>query len=138
MSRVAKWNPMKFDKEFGALTLGMLRDAAEVVADNARNRCPVGTISRPAYKTGPYSGESWTERRPGALKRSVRVVEKHDQYGAPLSDGRNVRVYVGNRDAYYARIVEYSHPTAKGFMRKSLAASTAAIRAIIMGKGKAA
>jgi hypothetical protein len=89
------------------------RKAAKVMRDAVYNACPVGTISRPMYKSGPYAEVKWTARDEGQLKKSVRVVEqKEEQHGWNLarfhvlgSQGI-VRVYAGNFLAYYARIVE--------------------------------
>ncbi len=104
-----------------------LRAAAGVVAASARARCPVGTVSRPVYKRGPYAGQPWTARDAGALKKTIRVVEKHDVSGAAILESRNVRVYAGNYIVYYAKIVEYT----RAYLRPALNASKGAIRSII-------
>ena len=125
--RVANWNPQKFDGEFINASMDRLRKAANVIADKARARCPVGTISRPIYKTGPYAGQSWTARDAGALKKSIRVVEKKGQ-GAAILEDRNIRVYAGNYNVYYAKIVEYA---GKKFLRPALNESKDEIRNIL-------
>ena len=129
--RVSNWNPQKYDSEFIEASMDRLVKAAHVIANEARSRCPVGTISRPIYKTGPYAGQPWTARDAGSLKRSIRVVEKNeDQTGALLSisKNRNVRVYAGNYLVYYAKIVEYA---GKKFLRPAVNASKPAVRSIL-------
>ena len=128
--RVENWNPNKMDQTFENVAVSRLLEAAEVVADTARSKCPVGTISRPIYKTGPYAGQPWTARDAGQLKKSVRVVQKKTKSGKALSKKRNVRVYAGHFLAYYASIVEYSRP----FLRPALASSMSQVKSIIGAK----
>jgi len=108
-----------------------LVEAAEVVASAARQKCPVGTISRPMYKTGPYAGQPWTARDAGQLKKSIRVTRKKTKSGKSFSKKRDVRIYAGSLGevnlAFYAPIVEHSKP----FMRPALAQSIPAIKTII-------
>ena len=125
--RVEAWNPNSMDQEFENVAIERLVEAAEVVASNARRKCPVGTVSRPIYKRGPYAGQVWTARDAGQLKRSIRVVRKKTKSGKAFSKRRDVRVYAGHYLAYYARIVEYSRP----FLRPGLYASTAEIKSIV-------
>lgn len=91
--------------------MDVLEKLGEVVAEKARAKCPVGTKSRPVYKSGPYAGEEWTKRDAGALRRSIRVVRK---YGDPEM---NVWVMAGNKVTYYAAIVEHYTPFLKPAMR---------------------
>lgn len=131
MARVSNWNPTKHNEALINASMKRLRKAAEVVAENVRSRCPVGTISRPIYKTGPYAGAKWTARDAGALKRSIRVVEKRGATAIDLFTGskqKNIRIYAGNFLAYYAKIVEYS---GKKFMRPGLNASKNQVRSIL-------
>jgi hypothetical protein len=125
--RVENWNPNVADQTFEDIAMDRLLDAAKVLAANVRQRCPVGTVSRPMYKTGPYAGEPWTARDKGQLRKSVRVVQKLSKSGKPLMSRKNVRVYCGHYLAYYASIVEFSKP----FMRPSFEASVPAIKSII-------
>lgn len=125
--RVEAWNPNAMDETFEHVAVERLLEAAEHVADEARARCPVGTVSRPMYQRGPYAGQVWTARDAGQLKKSIRVVQKKTKTGKPLSRRRDVRVYAGHFLAYYARIVEFTRP----FMRNALNASIAQIRAIV-------
>lgn len=118
--RVSNWRPEAYDKEFISASMDRLRKAAEVIATKARSKCPVGTISRPIYKRGPYAGKSWTARDAGALKKTIRVVEKNGV--------RNIRVYAGNFNVYYASIVEFA---GKKFLRPALNESKEEIRSIL-------
>lgn len=126
--RVENWNPNAMDQSFEDVAIERLLEAAEVVAETARRKCPVGTISRPMYKKGPYAGQPWTARDAGQLKKSIRVTQKKSKLGKPLMRKRNVRVYAGNTLAYYASIVEHS---GKPFMRNALAESIQRVRYII-------
>jgi len=130
MARVSSWNPQRYDQEFADAAMERLREAGEVIAEAARAKCPVGTVSRPIYKRGPYAGQPWTKRDAGALKKTIRVVEKHDQHGTPLAKGRNIRVYAGNYLVYYAKIVEYA---GQKFLRPALASVKSRIRSILGG-----
>jgi len=123
--RVKNWNPQKWDGEFIGAGMNRVKKAAELVAERARIKCKVGTISRPMYRRGPYAGQPWTARDAGQLNQSIRVVEKHDQKG--FDKRRNIRVYAGHYLAYYASIVEYTTP----FLRPALNGSNAEIRGIL-------
>ena len=125
--RLENWNPNKADQEFEHIAIERLAEAAEVVKDAAKGRCPVGTISRPMYRSGPYAGQEWTARDAGQLKKSVRVTRKKTKSGKAFSKKRNVRVYAGNYLAYYASIVEHSRP----FMRPALTSTLAEVKQII-------
>lgn len=130
--RVSNWHPEKYDKEIAGSAMDRLRAAAQVVAREARGRCPTGSISRPMYKSGPYANQPWTARDAGSLKRTIRVVEKKGpEEGAMLFESRNVRVYAGTYIVYYASIVEHTRP----FLRPALEASKGAIAGIIRGGG---
>jgi len=121
--RVSNWNPQKFDGEIMTAAMDRLENAAKVVADAARSRVRVGTIAR----TGKPNGKEWKDRQPGTLKKSIRVVRLKDD------KRRNVRVYAGNYQAFYARFVEYgtAKTKAKPFLRPALNASKAAIQGIL-------
>lgn len=125
--RVEAWNPEKYDAEFEGVAMERLVAAAEAVADAARARCPVGTITRPVYRRGPYAGQPWTARDAGALKKTIRVRQKTSKSGKPLKRKSNVRVYAGNYLVYYARIVEYA---GRAFLRPALRNSISKIRQI--------
>jgi len=136
--RIEAWNPNKADQEFENVAIERLVKAAEVVANAARRKCPVGTISRPMYKTGPYAGQPWTSRDAGRLKKSIRVVRQKTKSGKAFSKKRNVRVYAGSyppgikpqEDAYYVSIVEHTRP----FMRPALEGTMSEVKQIIGAK----
>lgn len=121
MAKVAFWNPKIAEAEIIGNAMARLIAAGEEVKKKAMSLCPVGTISRPMYKTGKYAGQYWTARDAGALKKSIRVVTK---YGGT---GHNVWIIAGNKKAYYAQIVEFYTP----FMRPALNRSKSKIRTII-------
>ena len=118
--RVNSWNPKAADEEIYAEAMDRLEKAANAVKRRARAACPVGK-SRPMYKTGRFANKPWTAREAGALKKTIRVVRK---YG---DRSHNVWVMAGNKDVFYAQIVEYRTP----FLRPSLAGSKSEIATII-------
>ncbi len=103
------------------------------VAVDAKRRCPtkkgvpVGTVYR-AYgrvmkdvmfttkrgKDVNFIADTEMGRTAGNLRATIRKVEKDSRPG-------NIRVYVGNRDVWYGRFVEYgtSHSRKQPFMRPS-------------------
>lgn len=125
--RVEAWNPNVMDETFENVAIERLIEAAGVVANNARNKCPVGTESRPMYKTGKYAGQPWTARDAGQLKKSIRVVRKKTKSGKAFSKKRSVWIMAGHYLAYYARIVEFSKP----YLRPALTQSIPEIKSII-------
>jgi hypothetical protein len=125
--RVENWNPNAMDEIFETVAVERLVEAAEVVAKNARQICPVGTTSRPMYKRGKYAGKNWTARDAGQLKKSIRVVQKKTKSGKALSNKRSIRIYAGHYLAYYADLVEYKTP----YMRPALASSISEIKSIV-------
>lgn len=127
--RVEDWNPNKMDETFETVAMDRLVEAAEVVANLARSKVPVGKVSRPMYKTGVYAGQPWTARDGGSLKRSIRVTRKFTPSGR-LTKKRNIRVYAGNYFAYYARIVEHNRP----FLRTAFAQAKPQIKALVGAK----
>ena len=125
--RVANFNPNRFDQEFENVSIKRLVEAAEVIAGATRRNCPIGTISRPMYKSGPYAGQYWTARDVGELKRSIRVVRRRTKSGKAFTRKRNVRVYAGHKKAYYASIVEHSKP----FMRPAQSSTLSQVKTIV-------
>ena len=133
--RVDNWNPNKFDSEFENVAVERLVKAAELVKAVARRRCPVGTITRPMYRTGPYANQPWTSRDAGRLRKSIRVTRKKTESGKAFSKKKNVRVYAGSypagindqNDAYYVAIVEFSKP----FLRPALSEAMPMVKTLI-------
>lgn len=124
MPRVSNWNPQKYDGELFSASMERLVLAAEIVAERARRKAPVGTIIRQAA-----SGKYWMERAPGSLKRSIRVVRKTND------KSRNVRIYAGHKKVFYARMVEYgtSKTRAQPFLRPALNSSKGQIKSVLGG-----
>jgi len=125
--RIEGWDPDPACEEILNVAEERLVEAAEAIAAAVRQRCPVGTVSHPMYKRGPYAGQFWTARDAGALKASVRVVQKTGATGQVLWATRNVRIYAGTRKAYYASIVEHFTP----FFRPALYATQEAVKSIL-------
>jgi len=129
--RVENWNPNAMDETFEGVAVERLVEAAEVVAKSARSHCPVGTVTRPIYRSGAYAGQPWTARDAGQLKKSIRVTRLKTKSGKAFSKKRDVRVYAGHFLAYYAKIVEFG---GKAFMRPALNGSISEIKTIIGAK----
>ena len=126
--RIVNWNWKEADEMVAKGARARQLKAANVLADEVRRRCPVGTVSRPMYRRGPYAGQPWTKHDAGALKRSIRVVERDDaKFGFKLAQYGEVRVYVGHYMAWYARIVEYYNP----FLRTSITSTMQRIKDIL-------
>lgn len=128
------WNPNAYDQLFESVSTARLLEAAEVVADTARQKLKsqIGKgfktgINRPIYRRGIYKGQPWTKREFGSLLKSIRVTQKLSKSGHVLWKRKNVRVYAGNYYAYYAQIFEFSNP----FMRPALAQSMVRVNTII-------
>ena len=126
--RVELWNPNVMDQTFENVAIERLVEAAEVVVTTARQKCPVGSITRPMYRKGPYAGQPWTARDAGALKKTIRVVRRKTESGKAFSKKRNVRVYAGNFLVYYASIVEFG---GKQFLRPAFNQSVSQIKTIV-------
>ena len=108
--------------------------AARIIKAAVRRRCPVGTISRPMYRKGPYRGQPWTSTDKGRLRKSVRIVERDEEkYGFQLAQFKSlghygsVRVYVGHYLAWYAQIVEFYTP----FIRPAVAEREHMVKSIL-------
>ena len=125
--RASNWKPQKYDAEFFDAGVEKLVQCAEIIADKARQKCPVGTVTRPVG-----NGKYWQERQPGALQKTIRVTRLYD------NRKRNVRVYAGNKTVYYAGFVEMGtvNMTAKPFLRPALNEAKQTIRSILGGTGE--
>jgi len=143
--RVENWHAKEV---FGQIADEALKSANEVMDDHAaaaKLMCPVGTITREGgfvkkevsfipskgrNKGKPVSfiADTWTGRKPGSLRNSIRRVNKPSRPG-------NIRVYAGNFKVYYARFVEYG--TAKTRPQPFMRPSFNAIRNKIISRIKA-
>lgn len=131
--RVANWSPQVFD-ELVEVAYKDLLTASYVVKDETvrRLRGIIGTkkttgISRPVYKKGAEAGKKYTAREFGQLLKSVRVVEKKEQYGTVMMHYKNIWIMCGNYLAFYAAIIEFSSP----FMRPALESKLSEIKQIM-------
>lgn len=138
MSRVASWNPAMYDEVFANLSMDLLREGAQIIAANVRVRCPVHEPEGVMYRRGTVQ-RPWLARTGGTLKKSIRVVEKYELRGSTkIFEDRNIRVYAGHYMAYYAPIVEKTHPTKSLWMRQGFAASIPTIKNLINSTRKVA
>ena len=114
--RVAGWRGKEVEQEFVSLFHNNAESFMESVAEAARSRCPIGTITREGKfstahvsftpKTGKNKGSlvsfdtehRWMGRNPYDLRNSIRVVIKEGK--------SNIRVYAGNFKVYWAFMVE--------------------------------
>ena len=142
MVRVSNWNVERYNGELIGASMDRLRKAANVLKDNAETilESKIGkgwggtgkkrfNIRREPYKTGQYAGQDWTAREPGSLVKTLRVTEKREDAAlvATFGRNRNIRVYAGNREVYWAKLFEYYQP----FLRPAVNKSKAAIRNIL-------
>jgi len=107
--RISNWKPQKFDGEFIDASLDRLEKCGEMIANDAKRR--VGVVT-------------------GELKKSIRVTRLKS------GENRNIRVYAGNKKAFYARWVEYGHGQKKKahpFLRPALNASKPKLQEILRG-----
>ena len=113
----------KYDVVFLKTAMGRVEKAAEAIRDAAKSNCVVGTVTRPA------KGAYWTERSPGAMKATIRVVRKEGK--------NNVRVYAGNKKTWWAVQMEYGRGGWKGgarpFLRPAIASTKGTVKSIIEG-----
>lgn len=131
-----KFNFEQYDGQLSNACMDRLRAAAGEIQLQAILKCHVGRTSRPVYKRGKNAGQPWTAREIGALRRTIRVVEKKDKQ--TIRD-MNVRVYAGNFLTWYAIQVEYGRGMWRGgafpFMRPALSASKYRVQTIIESGG---
>jgi HK97 gp10 family phage protein len=118
--RVVNWNPQRLDPEIINACMERLAAVGELIANKARSMVPVG-------KTIAGKGK-WSSREAGALKKTIRVVRLQ---GDPR---RNIRIYAGSRQVYYARFIEYgtSKMRARPFLRPALNASKSEAKNILL------
>jgi hypothetical protein len=144
MARI-DWDLQKYDGEFKAAGMERMVKAAEAIRDVAKQNCKVGTVTRPArryvildHKRVPVGGtDVWTERSPGAMSDTIRVVRLWDE-SKDISKPENVRVYAGDFKTWWAVQMEYGRGAWKGgpkpFLRPALHSSEGRVRAIIEGR----
>jgi hypothetical protein len=158
MSKAIDFDLQKYDGEFLAAGAARVTRAAIAIRDAAKRHCVKGTITRPPRKhfvlNGHLEPESpnssarlWTERTPGAMRNTIRVVHKFEHgdmkysniwvsVGAPKA--WDVRVYAGNFATWWALQMEYGFGGWKGgakpFLRPALHESESKVRDILEGR----
>ena len=129
-----KWNADIITSDIEREMMNRLEKAGNLVAASARQRVPIGTVTRPAY-----GGVPWTARKSGSLKKSIRVTR------LPGDPNNDIRVYAGGIDVdgidtYYARWVEYGSVNTppkvphRPFLRPALRSCRNDIKAIMESK----
>ena len=146
MSKLIDFDLQKYDGEFLAAGAARMTRAAIAIRDAAKRHCVRGTISRPPRKHFVYQGHLepaspqssaniWTERTPGAMRGTIRVVRK---FGHENMQGWNIRVYAGNFKTWWALQMEYGFGAWKGgakpFLRPAVHESESKVRDIIEGR----
>jgi len=129
MAGSVKWYGNEVVAEIGKIKKSALRKVGRMVSRDAKNLCPVGIETRGTQKKGQSKGQTWTERMPGSLKKSIRY---------RVTKKGSVQVLAGNRDVYYARFVEFgtSKTIAQPFLRPALHKNQNAIVEVFEGQLK--
>jgi HK97 gp10 family phage protein len=124
-----KWYAENLVREIKKAKRQSLKKAGQIVVKEARVLCPIGKQSRGVAQSGENAGKAWTERIPGALKKSIR--------SRVTKSGIKCQVIAGARSSsktepYYAWMVEAGtvHSQAKPYLRPALEKSGAAIMAL--------
>jgi hypothetical protein len=122
------FNFEQYDGQIARSCMERIRKAAEVIAESARKKSVIGTVTRPLKPGQP----EWMERSPGAMRDTIRTREKKGETGFV---GRDVRVYAGNKKTWWATQMEYGRGGWKGgrksFMRPALRATKSEVQNII-------
>jgi len=141
--RLANWNVRKIADEIGLTFEENANAYMDTIVEDAKSRCPVGTISRPdgwgtahvvfIPRTGRNKGrlvdfktiKRWYGREPGSLRDSIRRVNKEGS--------GNIRIYAGNFKVYWAHMVERgtSKTPAHPFLRPAFAAARSRLKTLI-------
>ena len=123
-----KFNFEQYDGQIAKASMDRLRKAADIIRDAAKAKCVVGTVTR-EVKAGQ---KFWMERTPGAMRDTIRTVEKKGAHGLV---GRDVRVYAGNKKTWWATQMEFGRGGWKGgakpFMRPALRSTKSEVQAVI-------
>jgi HK97 gp10 family phage protein len=104
MPSVLKWYGKEFLKIHDKQIKVIHQAIGRLLVRSAKRMCPVGTVTRGIAKGGKY----WTARKPGLLKSTIKF--KTFKWG--------VRLKAGNKEAWYARFVEYGPKTGKRIWKK--------------------
>lgn len=144
MSKLIDFDLQKYDGEFLAAGAARVTRAAIAIRDAAKRHCVKGTITRPERKRFVFQGHLepstpgsavWTERSPGAMRSTIRVVRK---FSNEDMKNWNIRVYAGNFKTWWALQMEFGFGGWKGgarpFLRPALHESESKVRDIIEGR----
>ena len=125
-----KFNFEQYDEIIAKSCIERVRKAANIIRDDAKSRCVVGTINRPLKPGQPY----WMEREVGAMRKTLRTVEKKGEKGL---EGRDVRVIAGNKKTWWATQMEFGRGGWKGgrkpFMRPAMRAKQSEVKSVLEG-----
>lgn len=145
--RIENWRGKEVFDEIAEIALQNANDLMDDVVQNAKARCPVGTVTREGRwssanvsfipQTGKNKGsrvsfrtdKRWEGRNPGDLRNTIRRVTKNRT--------GNIRVYAGNFKIYWSYMVERgtAKMSARPFLRPAFhTAKTIAARYIKNGK----
>jgi HK97 gp10 family phage protein len=123
-----KLNFKQYDEVIAKACMDRIRVAANVIKEAAKSRCVVGTVNRP-LKPGQ---KFWMEREVGAMRKTIRTVEKTGEKGLV---SREVRVYAGNKKTWWATQMEFGRGGWKGgrrsFMRPAIKATNVEVKHIL-------
>ncbi len=133
--RVVGWKAPEMFKEVEDNVIEAANELMDEMADDARQNCPVGTMTTegtwktarlsfiPTRRRGrkipeakrqrvTFEAQQYSGRYPGQLRDTIRRVNKYDRPG-------NIRVIAGNRATGYARFLEFGtvKMRARPFMR---------------------
>jgi hypothetical protein len=133
--KMINWNTAPFLAECKNVGMDRIEVAAHIIADDAKrtlqSKVKGPSVKHGVYKKGQYKGKIWTERDPGALIKTIRVVRKH---GDPT---HNIWIMAGNYKTWWALQTEYGRGGWKGgvksFIRPAMKNSPAAIKRALEG-----
>jgi len=121
-----------------------LEKAGDVIRDqaraNLRNHSKIHYKWREhgPYKTGKSAGEDWTARHYYDMEKTVRTVRQYDEkigLSRVFGRNRNIRIYAGKKEIWYAKQMEYGRGGWKGgrrsFFRPALNRTRNQVRGII-------
>ena len=137
------FNFEQYDGQIAKACMKRLRKAADVIVDAAKANCAIGDAY---YKYQMKSGkvkvvpgirqatgsDYWTERSRGAMRNTIRRVEKHGEEGFKST---NIRIIAGNRKTWWATQMEFGRGGWKGgakpFMRPALRRTKSQVQSIL-------
>lgn len=127
MAKMINWNTTEFEAKCLNVGMDRLEAGAKIIRDDAK-RILASKIKGPPV-TRPAKGPAWTERKPGSMIETIRVVRKKDP------SVRNIWIMAGNRDVWWATQLEYGRGEWKGgpkpFLRPAMKGAASAIKAIM-------